>query len=223
MMLLGHFHNYTMVFLTGIMTVIFGFLLMKIVSKFTNTSLLSSRTLELIWTFVPVMILLLIAYPSLEYLYLMDLSVSPSLTLKVFGAQWYWIYEYGDFNNFMISSYMLKDQDIMGHQNSFMAGWRLLETDVRGILPFCTETRVLVTSNDVIHSFSMPGLGIKVDAVPGRLNWATLFNFAPGSVYGQCSEICGVGHSFMPIIIEFVPFKEFFNIMKSYVMMEQNF
>lgn len=98
------------------------------------------------------------------------------------------------------------------HESNFIYGWRLLETDVRGILPFATEVRLIVTSQDVIHSFSIPGLGIKIDAVPGRLNWASLFNYAPGSVYGQCSEICGVGHSFIPVIIEFTTLKDFVKV-----------
>nr|QXM17008.1 cytochrome c oxidase subunit 2 [Aeolothrips indicus] len=216
MAILMNFHNYTMLFLSAIMGTITMFFLMKTFSSYTNIFLLSSRTLELMWTIIPMVILLLIAFPSLKYLYLMDLSNLPSLTMKVFGAQWYWSYQYSDFDNFTITSYMLNDSEVFNHVNKFMAGWRLLETDVRAILPFCTETRILVTSYDVIHSFSLTGLGIKIDAVPGRLNWVTLFNFEPGWVYGQCSEICGVGHSFMPIVIEFVSLKDFCLVMKKF-------
>lgn len=209
MSIIQFFHNYTILILTIIIIFITIVLIKKYLSKFTNTKLLARQRLELIWTFFPIAILILIAIPSLKFLYILDIRSAPALTLKVFGAQWYWIYQFGDFENFTINSYILKDDQIVEHERNFIYGWRLLETDVRGILPFSTEVRILISSQDVIHSFSIPGLGIKIDAVPGRLNWSSLCNYIPGSVYGQCSEICGVGHSFMPVIVEFVSFKDF--------------
>jgi len=215
MSILQNFHNYTITLICVIIFLIITIIFKKITCKFTNLKLLARRALELIWTFLPILVLIIIAIPSLKFLYLIDIRSAPAITLKVFGAQWYWIYQYGDFINLTLNSYILKDFEIIQHQTNFMCGWRLLETDVRGILPFLTEIRLLITAQDVIHSFSMPGLGIKVDAVPGRLNWTSLFNYVPGLVYGQCSEICGVGHSFIPIIIEFTRLKDFLNKVNS--------
>jgi len=212
--LIQFFHNYTILILTMIIVFIIITLVKKYLSKFTNTKLLARENLELIWTFFPIAILLFIAIPSLKFLYFIDRRSAPIFTLKIFGAQWYWIYQLGDFENFSLNSYILKDDQLLEHERNFMYGWRLLEADVRGILPFSTEVRTLISSQDVIHSFSIPGLGIKVDAVPGRLNWTSLWNYLPGSVYGQCSEICGIGHSFIPVIIEFTCLKDFFKTVR---------
>lgn len=129
--------------------------------------------------------------------------------MKVFGAQWYWIYELSDFKNINFSSYLISDNELIEIESINKLGWRLLECDTRATLPFNSEIRVLVTSQDVIHSFSVPGLAIKVDAVPGRLNWITIFVKRPGTYFGQCSEICGVGHAFIPISIDFINKQDF--------------
>nr|YP_009073545.1 cytochrome c oxidase subunit II [Scirtothrips dorsalis]AIQ80996.1 cytochrome c oxidase subunit II [Scirtothrips dorsalis] len=196
------FHDYTNMFLLLIITFIFLVIFRIFISNFTNYTFKENTNLEIIWTIFPMIILFMIAYPSLYYLYLFDLSVNPSVTTKVFGAQWYWIYEKFDFkegNSY--SSYMLSDLDLL-KENPYKMGWRLLETDTRMIVPFGTEIQCLTTSMDVIHSFSVPELGIKADAIPGRLNSINFQISKPGIYYGQCAEICGTGHAFMPICIE---------------------
>lgn len=157
--------------------------------------------LEIIWTVIPSIILLGIAIPSFSLLYAIDEIVNPILTVKIIGHQWYWSYEYGDPNynknsSFSYDSYMVPDDDILfGH-------YRLLETDNSLILPIKTQIRLIVTSADVLHSWAVPSLGIKMDACPGRLNQVSLFIKREGTFYGQCSEICGVNHGFMPIKVD---------------------
>jgi cytochrome c oxidase subunit 2 len=161
---------------------------------------------ELVWTLIPTFILLMIAIPSLELLYLMDLltSISPVYTFKVIGHQWYWSYElFGlDFNKDMyevveFDSYMLPEADTKA-----ISGLRLLEVDNVLILPTDVNIHLLVTSPYVLHSWAVPSLGVKIDAVPGRINHICLFIKRAGIFYGQCSEICGVNHGFMPIKVE---------------------
>uniref|UniRef100_UPI0030DF1D80 cytochrome oxidase subunit II n=1 Tax=Ernothrips longitudinalis TaxID=3045428 RepID=UPI0030DF1D80 len=198
------FHDYTNLFLTMIITFILMVIVRLITSKFTNYNFKENTNLEIIWTILPIFILIFIAYPSLYYLYLFDLSMNPSVTVKVFGAQWYWIYENFDSNSGnSYSSYMIPDNELIKDQLGNL-GWRLLMTDTRLIVPFGTEVQCLTTSLDVIHSFSIPDLGVKVDAIPGRLNSVNLKTTKPGVFYGQCAEICGTGHSFMPICMEAV-------------------
>lgn len=120
----------------------------------------------------------------------------------MYGCQWFWIYEYSDFKNLKIESYLLDDNNL--YEKLKTSKWRLLEVDNRGILPYGVEVRILVTSQDVIHSFAVPRLRLKVDAVPGRINWLITYIIFPGTYYGQCSEICGVGHAFIPICIDAV-------------------
>jgi len=158
--------------------------------------------LEVVWTIIPILILIFIAYPSLFYLYLFDLSINPTVLTKVFGAQWYWIYENFDhIEGNSYRSYPLTDLDLLKNKPYYI-GWRLLETDTRIVIPFLTEIQCLTTSLDVIHSFSIPDLGIKIDAIPGRLNSVSFQVNQPGIHYGQCAEICGTGHSFIPICVE---------------------
>jgi len=146
--------------------------------------------------------LCIIAYPSLYYLYLFDLRINPSISIKVFGAQWYWIYENFDSDKGnSYRSYIISDSELLKKKLCNL-GWRLLETDTRLIVPYGTEIQCLTTSLDVIHSFSIPGIGIKADAIPGRLNSINFKVTKPGLFYGQCAEICGTGHSFIPICIE---------------------
>nr|QTF76077.1 cytochrome c oxidase subunit 2 [Franklinothrips vespiformis] len=216
MVLMQEFHNYVMIFLTLILVFLLSLIFMKLKSKFYSTKIMASQLLELVWTIFPMLILLLIALPSLYFLYLTDLSINPICTMKAFGAQWYWIYEYENLLNNKTSaiwSYMISNSELL-NSSFHLSGWRLLEVDSRGILPYGVESRILVSSYDVIHSFSLPSMGIKIDAIPGRLNWISVFANFPGTNYGQCTEICGVGHSFMPIVIEFVSLKDFFNIVE---------
>jgi cytochrome c oxidase subunit 2 len=164
--------------------------------------------LEFIWTLIPALILLVIAVPTFGLLYGMDDVVAPELTIKVLGHQWYWRYEYADYQLadrtcVIIESYMVPEEDLKEGQ------LRLLEVDNRLVLPITTNIRVLITAADVIHSWAVPSLGIKVDACPGRINAQTMYINRTGLFYGQCSEICGVNHGFMPIVIEAVPLNGF--------------
>lgn len=165
--------------------------------------------IELIWTIIPTVILLFIAVPSFTLLYAIDELHSPLITVKAVGNQWYWTYEFNDYNanpeelNIEFDSYMVLEDDLV------MGAYRLLEVDERLILPERTSIRVLVTSLDVIHSWAIPSLGIKMDACPGRLNQVGLYIRRRGVYYGQCSELCGVNHAFMPIVIEAVSFSNY--------------
>lgn len=159
--------------------------------------------LEVAWTGIPVLILLLIAIPSFRVLYYMDKAPNPELTVKITGHQWYWSFEYPDHEGLSFESRMIPDNEIQPGQ------LRLLEVDNRIIVPVGVDVRVLVTGADVIHSFAIPALGVKKDAMPGRLN-ETWFNVTrEGVYYGQCSEICGTGHGYMPIAVEAVSKERF--------------
>jgi cytochrome c oxidase subunit 2 len=155
--------------------------------------------LELVWTVMPSIILFFIAIPSFSLLYSMDEVIDPSLTIKAIGHQWYWSYEYGDYfadtgKILSFDSYMLPSSDLEEGQH------RLLEVDNPVVLPVDTHIRVLVTAADVLHSWAVPSLGVKSDAVPGRLNQMSIYIKRQGVYYGQCSELCGVNHGFMAYI-----------------------
>lgn len=157
---------------------------------------LALPNLELAWTLFPSVVLFAIALMSFNLLYVLDLVADPELTVKVIGRQWYWGYEQGPFKNggyVEFDSYLTPEEDLKS------GGLRLLEVDNPLVLPAYKSIRILVTSSDVIHSWAVPSFGAKIDAIPGRLNEATLFIKRPGVFYGQCSEICGVNHGFMPI------------------------
>lgn len=205
---LVHFHDFLMVIIT-VITVFVLLLLVYVCVRFNKKanpipSKTSHNTLiEVIWTAVPVLILVAIAIPSLKILYFANVIPEADMTLKVVGHQWYWQYEYPEAKDetkdaFSFDSYIIKDADIKGEQK------RLLEVDNRVVLPVKTNIRILLTSADVIHDWAMPALGIKEDAVPGRINETWVNIERPGVYYGQCSELCGVGHGFMPIVIEAV-------------------
>lgn len=176
----------------------------QLVHKYANHGTL----IELIWTITPALILIAIAFPSFKLLYLMDEVISPSMTIKVAGHQWYWSYEYSDFINedgesIEFDSYMVPDADLEEGQ------LRLLDVDNRVVIPVDTHIRFIVTGQDVIHDFAVPSLGVKIDAVPGRLNQVSVLVQREGVYYGQCSEICGVYHGFMPIAIEAVSLEKY--------------
>nr|YP_002290782.1 cytochrome c oxidase subunit II [Gloydius brevicaudus]ACF60270.1 cytochrome c oxidase subunit II [Gloydius brevicaudus] len=155
--------------------------------------------LEAAWTAAPIMILILTALPSVRSLYLMEEVFDPYLTIKATGHQWYWNYEYSDETHISYDSYMLQTHDLP------KGSPRLLEVDHRMVMPAGLQTRIVVTAEDVLHSWAIPSLGIKVDAVPGRLNQIPLATSRTGVFFGQCSEICGANHSFMPIAAEAIP------------------
>lgn len=159
--------------------------------------------LEVLWTGIPVLILLVIAVPSFRVLYYMDKAPNPELTVKITGHQWYWSFEYPDHEGMEFEARMIDDKDLKPGQP------RLLEVDQRVIVPVDTDVRVLVTAADVIHSFAVPSLGVKKDAMPGRLNETWFRATREGVFYGQCSEICGTGHGYMPIAVEAVSKERF--------------
>nr|ABY55935.1 cytochrome oxidase subunit II [Poecilus scitulus] len=197
------FHDHTLMILTMI-TVLVGYLMVTLFfNKYINRYLLEGQTIEVIWTILPAITLVFIALPSLRLLYLLDEVSNPSITLKSIGHQWYWSYEYSDFKKLEFDSYMIPTNELENN------GFRLLDVDNRIVLPFNTQIRVLVTATDVIHSWTIPALGVKIDATPGRLNQSNFFMNRSGLFYGQCSEICGANHSFMPIVIESVPTNTF--------------
>nr|YP_009485858.1 cytochrome c oxidase subunit II [Limbodessus palmulaoides]AVZ66432.1 cytochrome c oxidase subunit II [Limbodessus palmulaoides] len=202
---LTFFHDHTLMILTMI-TILVGYLMFSLIfNKFINRFLLEGQTIEVIWTILPAIILIFIALPSLRLLYLLDEISNPWLTLKSIGHQWYWSYEYSDFKKLEFDSYMTPSNELPSN------GFRLLDVDNRIILPFNSQIRMLISAMDVLHSWTVPSLGVKIDATPGRLNQTNLFMSRPGLFYGQCSEICGANHSFMPIVIESVPSNIFIN------------
>nr|ABY55933.1 cytochrome oxidase subunit II [Piesmus submarginatus] len=197
------FHDHTLMILTMI-TVLVGYLMMTLFfNKYINRYLLQGQTIEVIWTILPAITLVFIALPSLRLLYLLDEISNPSITLKSIGHQWYWSYEYSDFKKLEFDSYMIPINELKNNE------FRLLDVDNRIVLPFNTQIRVLVTATDVIHSWTIPAMGVKIDATPGRLNQSSFLMNRSGLFYGQCSEICGANHSFMPIVIESVPTNTF--------------
>nr|YP_009447602.1 cytochrome c oxidase subunit II [Carabus lafossei]ATY70045.1 cytochrome c oxidase subunit II [Carabus lafossei] len=199
------FHDHTLMILTMI-TILVGYLMFTLFfNKYINRYLLEGQMIEVIWTILPAITLVFIALPSLRLLYLLDEVSNPSLTLKSIGHQWYWSYEYSDFKQLEFDSYMIPTNEL--EMNSF----RLLDVDNRIMLPFNSQIRILVSAMDVLHSWTIPALGVKIDATPGRLNQTNFFINRSGLFYGQCSEICGANHSFMPIVIESVPTNTFIN------------
>ncbi len=177
-------------------------------SPISHKYLTHGTLIELIWTIVPALILFLIAFPSFALLYLMDEVNDPSMSVLAEGHQWYWSYQYPDFldsNEEFIEfdSYIVPESDL--EEGTL----RMLEVDNRVILPELTHVRFIITAGDVIHSFSCNSLGIKADAYPGRLNQVSIFINREGVFYGQCSEICGILHSSMPIVIESVSLEKF--------------
>jgi len=168
----------------------------------TSRGVVHGTTIEIIWTVIPSLILIVVALPSFALLYSIDEVINPSLTIKCVGHQWYWSYEYSDFE--LQSGSINFDSYIIPEDELEIGELRLLEVDNRVVLPFKTHIRLLITAADVLHSWAVPSLGIKVDACPGRLNQTSLFLLRDGVFYGQCSEICGVGHGNMPIVVESV-------------------
>lgn len=165
---------------------------------------------------MPAIILIFLAIPSLRLLYLTDELINPKITVKVIGHQWYWSYEYNLLKNqTTFDSFIIQEQDLKP------GNFRLLETDHRLVVPFKTRIRFLVSSADVIHSWAIPRLLIKLDAIPGRLNQTSSKILFPGVFYGQCSEICGANHSFIPIAIEAINFKTFISWIKKLFNIEE--
>nr|AFQ62330.1 cytochrome c oxidase subunit II [Dermestes peruvianus] len=200
---LAFFHDHSMLILAMI-TVMVGYLMM---SLFFNTHnfryLLESQSLEIIWTILPAVTLIFIALPSIRLLYLLDEIVNPMISIKTIGHQWYWSYEYSDFKTIEFDSYMKPMNELK------KSDFRLLDVDNRMVVPLMSRVRMMVTAADVIHSWTIPTLGVKIDATPGRLNQISFSSKRPGLMFGQCSEICGANHSFMPIVMESISVNHF--------------
>nr|WNH36581.1 cytochrome c oxidase subunit II [Nasutitermes sp. 3 MLW-2023a] len=199
------FHDHALMIMLMIITAVFYTMISIIQNKQTSRFILEGQMIETLWTIAPAIILVFIAIPSLRLLYLMDEIHNPAMTLKTVGHQWYWSYEYSDFTKLEFDSYMVQQDD--QPTNAF----RLLDTDNRVVLPMNSPIRMIVTAADVLHSWTVPSLGVKTDATPGRLNQISFSINRPGILYGQCSEICGANHSFMPIVIESVSTNQFIN------------
>nr|ARH11241.1 cytochrome c oxidase subunit II [Batrachuperus pinchonii] len=200
-----HFHDHALMAVFLISTLVLYIITIMMTTKLTNTNAMDAQEIEMVWTIMPAIILIVIALPSLRILYLMDEINDPHLTVKAIGHQWYWSYEFTNYEDLMFDSYMVPTQDLSpGH-------FRLLEVDNRMVVPMESPIRMLISAEDVLHSWAVPSMGIKTDAIPGRLNQTTFIASRPGVYYGQCSEICGANHSFMPIVIEATPLNFFQN------------
>nr|YP_004327605.1 cytochrome c oxidase subunit II [Odorrana ishikawae]BAJ10916.1 cytochrome c oxidase subunit 2 [Odorrana ishikawae] len=198
-----HFHDHALMAVFLISMLVLYIISTLMTTKLSNINTIDAQEIEMVWTIMPAIILIVIALPSLRILYLMDEVSSPDMTMKTIGHQWYWSYEYSDFPNLNFDSYMTSTKDLEpGH-------FRLLEVDNRMITPIGTVMRILITAEDVLHSWTIPALGVKSDAIPGRLSQTSFLIAHPGVYYGQCSEICGANHSFMPIVIEALPVQKF--------------
>ena len=207
MTMITDFNNFLLVLMTAICIFVLG-LMFYVMVRFNakanpEPSKTSHNTLvEVIWTVVPILILVVIAIPSFRLLYFQRDIPEADMTVKAVGYQWYWGYEYPDHGDFAFDSLMLSD-DERGDQP------RLLATDTAMVVPVDTTVRVVVTAADVLHAFALPAFGLKMDAVPGRLNETWFKAEKTGTFYGQCSELCGIRHAFMPIRIEVVSKAEF--------------
>nr|ASU53069.1 cytochrome oxidase subunit II [Chaitophorus indicus]ASU53353.1 cytochrome oxidase subunit II [Chaitophorus indicus]ASU53398.1 cytochrome oxidase subunit II [Chaitophorus indicus]ASU53399.1 cytochrome oxidase subunit II [Chaitophorus indicus]ASU53400.1 cytochrome oxidase subunit II [Chaitophorus indicus] len=202
------FHDHTIFIILMIMFTITYMMIFIIKNKYINIKISENQMIEFIWTILPPIILIFIAMPSLHLLYLMDEIKSPIMTIKIFGHQWFWSYEYSDFFNIEFESYMINSSE--------KENFRLIEVDNKTILPYKFNIRLLISSEDVIHSWTIPSLAIKIDAIPGRMNQINMFMNRPGMYFGQCSEICGINHSFMPIQIESINLNKFILWIKNF-------
>nr|AER58587.1 cytochrome oxidase subunit 2 [Furnarius cristatus] len=201
---LVEFHDHALMVALAICSLVLYLLALMLMEKLSSNTV-DAQEVELVWTILPAIVLIMLALPSLQILYMMDEIDEPDLTLKAIGHQWYWTYEYTDFKDLTFDSYMLPTADLP------LGNFRLLEVDHRIVIPMESHIRVIVTADDVLHSWAVPSLGVKTDAIPGRLNQTSFITTRPGIFYGQCSEICGANHSFMPIVVESAPLNHFEN------------
>lgn len=204
------FHDHALTVIILIISIVSYNLISTIFNSNIDQFIFESQELELFWTIVPSFILIFIGLPSIRLLYLLDEVYSPSISIKSIGHQWYWSYEYSDFNNIEFDSYMIPSQELIN--NIF----RLLEVDNRVVIPTNSQVRILISAADVLHAWTIPRVGVKADAVPGRLNQINFYINRPGLFFGQCSEICGANHRFMPIVLESIPVKNFVAWIKNF-------
>lgn len=201
------FHDHSIIIIIFITFFVLYIIINIIINKFINLTLIDHQSIETFWTILPCILLIFIAIPSLRLLYLLEENFNPSIIIKIIGHQWYWRYEYPNFN-ISFDSFILP----LENKNQF----RLLDVDNRLLVPFNTNIQFLISSADVIHAWTIPALGIKIDAVPGRLNQLNCFINRPGLFFGQCSEICGANHSFIPISLQASNIHTFIKFIKSF-------
>lgn len=201
-------HNIILIVMS-LITVFVLFLLFYVSFRFSakRNPIPSTRThntvVEVLWTAIPIVILVVLAIPSFKLLYQQEKSENYDMTVKVIGHQWYWEYEYPDHGDFYFESYMIQDEDLKE------GDLRLLTVDNPLVIPANKNVQILITAGDVLHSWAVPSMGLKTDAVPGRLNETWVNVKEPGIYRGQCSEICGSGHGFMPVVVKVLPEREF--------------
>ena len=201
-------HNIILIVMT-LVTLFVLFLLFYVSFRFSakRNPIPSTRThntvVEVLWTAIPIVILVVLAIPSFKLLYQQEKSENYDMTVKVIGHQWYWEYEYPDHGDFYFESYMVQDADLQE------GDLRLLTVDNPLVIPANKNIQILITAGDVLHSWAVPSMGLKTDAVPGRLNETWVNVKEPGIYRGQCSEICGTGHGFMPVVVKVLPESEF--------------
>ncbi|MSP67172.1 MAG: cytochrome c oxidase subunit II [Alphaproteobacteria bacterium] len=205
---IARFHDFLLIMITAITLFVLALLLYVMYRFNARRNPMPSTTthntvIEVLWTVIPILILVLMAVPSFKLLYFGDRAANPEMTLKAIGQQWYWTYEYPDHGNFTFDAVMVADSDIKPGQ------LRLLETDNSVVLPVNTDIRILVTASDVIHAWAIPAFGVKMDGYPGKLNETWVRIEKEGVYYGQCSELCGTNHGFMPIRVEAVSKEKF--------------
>ena len=193
-----YFHDYLIIVILIIIAVVGYFIGFVLFTKTFSSRIVADHLVERVWTILPIIVLVFLVYPSIYLLYLIDeRRVEFLCTLKVIGHQWYWRYKIDGLFNLEIDSYIDADSAV-----------RLIDVDNRVIVPAQENIRALITSTDVLHSWALPSLGVKIDAIPGRLNQFVFMVMLNSVIHGQCSEICGVNHSFMPIVIEAVALKD---------------
>jgi len=203
------FHSYILMpIITGISLLVLG-LLLYIMFKFNSKrNVVASTTthntvIEILWTVIPVILLIIIAIPSFRLLYVSETIPKADLTIKAIGNQWYWTYEYPDYEDIVFDANMLLENELSDPK------LRLLETDTQIVVPVNKVVKLQITSADVLHAWTIPAFGVKMDAVPGRLNETWFKANKEGIYYGQCSELCGPKHAFMPINVKVVSESEF--------------
>ena len=196
-------HDFALLIGALVMAFVIVGLISVTMNKMSCRTIYAAHQIEIMWTIIPALILFALAFPSIRLLYAIDEMPSPRLTVKVVGHQWYWTYEYGDFDNISFDSYMVPTNRLE------RGDLRLLEVDNRIVLPVETHIRLVITGADVIHSWAVPSLGIKLDAIPGRLNQVGVYIQRPGVYRGMCSELCGVNHAYIPIVVEAISLDDF--------------
>ena len=198
------FNDHSIIILINITIIVFYIIIFSLINIRWNRNFFEAQKLEYFWSIYPALILIFIAFPSLKILYFTEESINSNLNIKITGHQWYWSYEYTNFSEIKFDSFITKNKLI-----------RLIDTSNHLVVPIKTPIRFILTSADVIHSWTIPRLGLKIDAIPGRINQISTLINRPGLIAGQCSEICGTNHRFIPIIIESISIKKFLSLISN--------